>query len=88
VVPKLLTKSFFEGPKESVSTSTHISNHRGICSSQSLLDAYGGHYTQAVQNMLTKYKVAAAAWNIRPTHNKPGLSNTCSYDANLFDKRV
>jgi hypothetical protein len=34
--------------------------------------------------MLTKYKVAAVAWNIWPTHNKPGLCNTCSYDANLF----
>jgi hypothetical protein len=84
VVPTLLTKSFFEGPKESVSTSTRISNHRGICSSQSLLNAYGGHYTQAVRNMLTKYNVAAVAWSVRPSHNKPGLTNTCSYDSNLF----
>jgi hypothetical protein len=83
MVPKLLTKSFFEGPKISVS-STRISNYRGICCSQSLLNAYGGHYTQEVRNMLTKYKVAAVKWNIPPTTNKPGLSNTCSYDSNLF----
>jgi hypothetical protein len=34
--------------------------------------------------MLTKYNVAAVAWSIRKSRNKPGLTNTCAYDSNLF----